>query len=43
MLDEIVVKTKERLVEAKQNKSLDQLIGEVSKLEINLFKRRREN
>ena len=35
MLDEIVAKTKERLVEAKQNKSLDQLIGEVSKLEIN--------
>ena len=35
MLDEIVVKTKERLVEAKQNKSLDQLIGEVPKLEIN--------
>ena len=34
MLDEIVAKTKERLVEAKQNKSLDQLIGEVSKLEI---------
>ena len=35
MLDEIVAKTKERLVEVKQNKSLDQLIGEVSKLEIN--------
>ena len=35
MLDEIVAKTKERLVKAKQNKSLDQLIGEVSKLEIN--------
>ena len=34
MLDEIVAKTKERLVEVKQNKSLDQLIGEVSKLEI---------
>ena len=34
MLDEIVAKTKQRLVEVKQNKSLDQLIGEVSKLEI---------
>ena len=35
MLDEIVAKTKERVVEAKQNKSLDHLIDEVSKLEIN--------
>ena len=33
MLDEIVAKTKERLTEAKKNKSLDELKQEVSKLE----------
>ena len=35
MLDKIVAKTEERLVEAKRNKSLDQLKEEVSKLDIN--------
>ena len=35
MLDKIVAKTEERLVEAKRNRSLDQIIEEVSKLEIN--------
>ena len=34
MLDEIVEKTKERLIEEKKNKSLDELKEEVSKLEI---------
>ena len=34
MLDKIVAKTEERLIEAKSNKSLDELKGEVSKLEI---------
>ena len=34
MLDKIVAKTEERLVEAKRNKSLDQLKEEVSKLDI---------
>lgn len=34
MLDKIVAKTEERLVEAKSNKSLDQLKEEVSKLDI---------
>ena len=36
MLDEIVLKTKERLEEAKKNKSLDDLKEEVASLEINL-------
>ena len=35
MLDKIVAKTKTRLIEAKKNKSLDELKEEVSKLEIN--------
>lgn len=35
MLDEIVAKTEERLIEAKSNKSLEELKDEVSKLEIN--------
>lgn len=35
MLDKIVEKTEERLIEAKSNKSLDELKGEVSKLEVN--------
>ena len=35
MLDKIVAKTEERLIEAKKNKSLDELKEEVSKLEIN--------
>ena len=35
MLDKIVAKTEERLIEAKSNKSLDQLKEEVSKLDIN--------
>ena len=35
MLDEIVAKTRERLIEAKNNKSLDQLKEEASLLEIN--------
>ena len=35
MLDKIVAKTEERLVEAKRNRSLDQIIEEVSKLDIN--------
>ncbi len=34
MLDEIVEKTKERLIESKKNKSLDELKEEVQKLEI---------
>ncbi len=34
MLDKIVAKTEERLIEAKSNKSLDQLEEEVSKLDI---------
>ena len=34
MLDKIVAKTEERLIEAKSNKSLDQLKEEVSKLDI---------
>ena len=34
MLDKIVAKTEERLIEAKTNKSLDQLKEEVSKLDI---------
>lgn len=34
MLDKIVAKTEERLIEAKKNKSLDELKDEVSKLEI---------
>ena len=41
MLDKIVAKTKIRLIEAKRNKSLDELKDEVSKLDINdafLFK-----
>ena len=36
MLDEIVLKTKERLEEAKKNKSFDDLKEEVASLEINL-------
>ena len=35
MLDKIVVKTKERLIEAKNNKSLNELKDEVSRLDIN--------
>ena len=35
MLDKIVAKTEERLIEAKKNKSLEELKDEVSKLEIN--------
>ena len=35
MLDKIVAKTEERLIEAKRNKSLDELKEEVSKLDIN--------
>ena len=35
MLDKIVAKTEERLIEAKNNKSLEELKEEVSKLEIN--------
>ena len=35
MLEKIVAKTKERLIEAKSNKSLDELKGEVSSLDIN--------
>ena len=35
MLDKIVAKTKERLIEAKSNKSLEELKDEVSKLDIN--------
>ena len=35
MLEKIVAKTKERLIEAKNNKSLDELKYEVSKLDIN--------
>ena len=35
MLDEIVAKTKERLEESKENKSLDELKNEVQNLEIN--------
>ena len=35
MLDEIVSKTEERLIEAYKNKSLDELMDNVSKLEIN--------
>ncbi len=35
MLEKIVAKTKERLIEAKSNKSLDELKDEVSKLDIN--------
>ena len=35
MLDKIVAKTEERLIEAKKGKSLDELKEEVSKLEIN--------
>ncbi len=35
MLNKIVAKTEERLIEAKNNKSLDQLKDEVSKLDIN--------
>ena len=35
MLEKIVTKTKERLIEAKNNKSLDELKDEVSKLDIN--------
>ena len=35
MLDKIVAKTEERLIEAKRNRSLDQIIEEVSKLDIN--------
>ena len=35
MLEKIVAKTKERLIEAKNNKSLDELKDEVSKLDIN--------
>ena len=35
MLDKIVAKTKERLVEAKRNRSLDQIKEEVSKLDAN--------
>ena len=34
MLDEIVEKTQERLVETKNNKSLDELKKEVSQMEI---------
>ena len=34
MLDEIVEKTKERLVESKKNKSLDDLKDEVAKMNI---------
>ena len=34
MLDKIVAKTEERLIEAKSNKSLDQLKEEVSKLDV---------
>ena len=35
MLEKIVAKTDERLIEAKENKSLDQLKDEVSKMDIN--------
>ena len=35
MLDKIVAKTEERLIEAKKNKSLEEIKEEVSKLEIN--------
>ena len=35
MLDKIVAKTKERLVESKRNRSLDQIKEEVSKLDAN--------
>ena len=35
MLEKIVAKTEERLIEAKENKSLDQLKDEVSKMDIN--------
>ncbi len=36
MLDKIVAKTEERLIEAKKNKSLEELKNEVSKLEISM-------
>lgn len=36
MLDEIVAKTEERLIEAKNNKSLEELKDEVSKLDIDM-------
>ena len=35
MLDKIVAKTEERLIEAKKNKPLEEIKEEVSKLEIN--------
>ena len=35
MLDKIVAKTEERLIEAKSNKSLEELKEKVSKLETN--------
>ena len=36
MLDKIVAKTEERLIEAKKNKSLEELKKEVSMLDINM-------